>query len=118
VSFKETKEVFIAVYGSEDGGGTAVALIAAGKVWGSQIGDSTEKEFATSKTWKTKSKDSFDTKFFELSYNDTDWETATELRLPKKYFQGSPQEGKDFERWTKQKGLEDAPDAPKATIIL
>jgi hypothetical protein len=116
VSFDARKDVLIAVYGSEDGG-TPAALIAAGKVWSSKVGDSTEKAFVTDKAWKTWSKNTFDTKFCELSYKDAAWEAATELH---KYGEGvwgslnATQKGKDFERWTDLK----APDAPKAKIVL
>ena len=122
VSFEARKDVLIAVYGSEEGGGTPVALIAAGKVWSSRVGDSIEKEFVTDKTWKTWSKDKCDTKFFEPSYKDANWETATELH---KYGEGvwktlhTTQKGKDFERWTIQDGgIQDAPYALKAQIVL
>jgi len=118
VAFKEArKDVLIAVHGHEEGGSPS-ALVAAGKVWSSEVGNSTEKAFVTDKTWKTWSKTECDLKFCEPSYKDAAWEAATELI---KYGEGktwinlkAAQKGNDFEGWTEL----GAPPATKAEIVL
>lgn len=121
VEFQRTKKVTIAVYASEDEGGSAVGLILSGKVWYSQTRDGKETTFISDGSWKTLSGDGFDRNFIWSDFKDSQWEDPYVIGCYGRYpwFLESmkpTQPGKlVHQRWTDVKFLRgNIPDAPKA----
>lgn len=121
VEFDAAKQVVIAVYASDDTGGTAVGLLACGKVWNSRDEHTKEVAFITDKSWKTHP-GNFKQAFVQTDFKDAAaWEQAHIVAT----YEGASwrsemkevQEGKMVHsRWSGRFNIADAPEAPLAKV--
>jgi hypothetical protein len=121
VEFAATKRVVMAVYASDDTGGTAIGLLACGKVWNGHDEHAKEITFVSDKSWKTHP-GNFDKTFVQADFKDSAWDHAYVVASYGGATWSSDmkeaQKGKMVhKRWSGRLNISDAPDAPPAKVI-
>jgi len=123
VEFEATTEVVVAVYAaSEDITGTAVGLIACGKVWNTHEQHAREILFVSDGSWKTHSSSNLEKTFFHAHFKDSTWEQAYVVATYGGAAWSSEMKGAHkgklvHKRWTGRSNIPDAPESPKAKVI-
>lgn len=122
VEFDATKRVVIAVYASDDTGGTAIGLLACGKVWNTYDEHAKGIVFVTDKSWKAHP-GSFNKTFVQTDFKDAGaWDHAHVVAT----YEGATWRSEMREvqkgtmvhkRWSGRLNIADAPEAPPAKVI-